>query len=268
MQVWTIANQKGGVAKTTTSAALAGFASKQGLRALMIDIDPQGSLTSYFKLDPDTISLSSFTLFNDPDNINLSTVVQLISPTDNHNLSILPSSTLLATLERKAITGHGLGLVLKKTVNSLRDDFDLVVIDCPPMLGILLVNALAACDRLIIPVQTEFLALKGLERMLHTLKMLGRSQKKQLHYAIVPTMYDKRTQASVTTLRKLRFDYGESTWPGMVPVDTKLRDASKAGILPHVFAEESHGTQAYESLYNWLAKGHEQSRFWHKENAL
>ncbi len=265
MQVWTVANQKGGVAKTTTAIALGGYASEAGKRVLLIDIDPQGSMTSYFRQDPDSLSLSVFTLFKEHKKLTLELVSSLILPTSQPLMSLLPSSTLLATLERQSIGNDGLGLVLQKTIAHLKDEYDRVIIDCPPALGVLLINALVACDRLIIPVQTEFLAFKGLERMLHTLQMLSRSQKKQLDYVIVPTLYDKRTHASVTTLRKLRFDYGTSTWPGKIPVDTKLRDASKAGIAPQEFAPESHGIVAYKSLYSWLEKHDDQARYWRNQ---
>jgi chromosome partitioning protein len=122
------------------------------------------------------------------------------------------------------------------------------------VLGVLLINALAACDRLVIPVQTEYLALKGLDRMIHTLRMLGHSQHRELDYVIVPTMYDKRTHASVGSLSKIRHKYGTETWPSKIPVDTRLRDASKAGMPPNVFDPNSHSMPAYRSLYEWLSK--------------
>jgi len=116
-----------------------------------------------------------------------------------------------------------------------------------------MVNALAACHQLIIPVQTEFLALKGLERILHTLQMMQRSRSRELPFLIVPTLFDRRTQASVTTLRTLRNTHGEHVWPGTIPVDTKLRDASKAGVPPHLFAPDSRGVEAYHSLLRFLS---------------
>lgn len=248
MQVWTIANQKGGVGKTTTTVALGGLAAQAGYRVLLLDIDPQGSLTSYFRKDPDTIDISTYTLFEKKSEINVDLVGQLIFQTAFSQLSFIPASTALATLERKAIGPDGMGLVLAKALSFVRNDFDLAIIDCPPQLGVLMINALAACQQLIIPVQTEFLALKGLERMVHTLGMLSRSLKKDLPYYIVPTMYDRRTQASVNSLRALNNQYPEHLWPGRVPVDTKFRDASKAGVPPHIFAPESRGVEAYRSF--------------------
>ncbi len=265
MQVWTVANQKGGVGKTTTTISLGGLAAEQGKRVLLVDLDPHGSLTSYFRQDPDTIPLSSFTLFQERKNLSLETIAQLLMPTPFDNIVLLPASTALATLERQAIGNDGMGLVIARALEKIADDFDLVIIDSPPILGVLLINALAACDRLITPVQTEYLALKGLERMVHTLKMLGRSQKKQLDYVVVPTLFDRRTQASVSSLRMLRYQHGEHAWPGKVPVDTKFRDASKAGVPPGLYAPASRGVEAYRSLLKWLQVGEsddQQPRYW------
>jgi chromosome partitioning protein len=252
VQVWTIANQKGGVGKTTSSITLAGLAAEQGKRVLLIDLDPQGSLTCYFGGNPDNVPISVFTLFQDKSVICLDSIMQLLLPTGYDGISLLPASTALATLERLAVGKGGLGLVISQTIAQVKNEFDLVIIDSPPVLGVLLINALAACDQLIIPVQTEHLALKGLERMLHTLRMLDQSQKRSLRYVIVPTMFDQRTQASVLALKTVRHRHGVDVWPSKIPVDTRLRDASRVGIPPHIFDPKSHGTMAYRSLYRWI----------------
>ncbi len=252
MQIWTVANQKGGVGKTTTSVTLGGLAVERGLRVLLVDIDPHGSMSSYFKYDPDRIDKSSFTLFKERKSLAADLVRSLIGHTRTKNLDILPASTLLATLERQAIGHDGMGLVLNRALGYVYDDYDLVLIDSPPLLGVLMINALAACHQLVIPVQTEFLAIKGLERMIHTLEMLGRSRKKPLAYSIVPTMFDRRTQASITSLRHLRNEHPDFLWPGKIPVDTKFRDASKAGVPPHIYDMNGRGVEAYRSLLKWL----------------
>ncbi|ODS23708.1 cobalamin biosynthesis protein CobQ [Candidatus Endobugula sertula] len=271
MQVWTVANQKGGVGKTTTSVALAGLAAEQGQRVLLIDLDPQGSMTSYFGGDPDNTPVSVFTLFQDKAIICLESIVQLLIPTRFERMTLLPASTALATLERHGVGKGGLGLVICRTIEQVQDEFDLVVIDSPPVLGVLLINALAACDRLIIPVQTEYLALKGLDRMIHTLRMLSQSQQRLLEYVIVPTMFDQRTHASVGSLSSIRHKYGTQTWPSKIPVDTRLRDASKAGIPPHLFDSNSHSINSYRSLYQWLDKSQRKTEkvyFWTARQSL
>lgn len=255
MRVLTVANQKGGVGKTTTTVALGGLAAEQGRRVLLVDLDPHGSLSSYFRQDPDALQLSSFTLFQDRKNVSYASVKRLIQDTQFPQLDILPAATALATLERQSIGQDGMGLVLSRSLAQIYDDYDLVLIDTPPLLGVLMVNALAACQFLVIPVQTEFLALKGLERMVNTLNMMSKSRKKALDYTIVPVMYDRRTQASVGSLRTIRNSYPDKVWPGHVPVDTKFRDASKAGVPPQLFDPNTRGVEAYRSLYKFLQPG-------------
>lgn len=252
MQIWAVANQKGGVGKTTTAVALGGLAAAAGRRVLLMDLDPHGSLTCYFRLDPESLSGSTFTLFQERKNLSASLVGQLVVTTAYSRLSLLPATTGLATLERQAIGSDGMGLVMSRALAQVWEDFDLTILDCPPQLGVLMVNALAACQRLIIPVQTEFLALKGLERMVHTLRMMQKSRNRPLPFTVVPTLFDRRTQASVSSLRTLRNTYGELVWPGHIPVDTRLRDASKAGVPPHLFSADSRGVEAYASLLHFL----------------
>jgi chromosome partitioning protein len=145
-----------------------------------------------------------------------------------------------------------MGLVISKTLAILWDDYDYVLIDSPPVLGVLMINALAACQQLIIPVQTEFLAIKGLERMVRTLTMINRARKRPVPFLIVPTLFDRRTQASNKSLRSLKDTYEELVWHSVVPVDTKLRDASAAGIAPSALDPNARGIKAYASLMDSL----------------
>lgn len=251
MLAWTIANQKGGVGKTTTTVALAGLCAEQGKRVLLLDLDPHGSLSSYFKHEPDQVVNSTFTLFQKRKELSSDVVRECIVETGYQNIGLIPSSMALATLERQAISQDGMGLVISRALAAIKGEFDIVLIDCPPLLGILMINALAACQQLLIPVQTEFLALKGLERMTQTLEMMSKSRKHPLQYSIVPTMFDRRTQASVVSLRSIRNNHESNVWPGKIPVDTKLRDASKAGVPPHLFQPDSRAVEAYRSLLKW-----------------
>lgn len=251
MHVWTVSNQKGGVGKTTTSVSLAGLACEKNMKVLLLDVDPHGSLTSYFKHNPDFLSKGIFTLFKERKSLSVSLIESVRLPTGLDNLDLLPASTALATLERQAI-GDGMGLVLSHALSLVKDQYDLAIIDCPPQLGVLMVNALAACSQLVIPVQTEHLAIQGLDRMLHTVGMLAKSRQHPLKYTVVPTMFDRRTQASISSLRLLRNGYAEHAWQQMIPIDTKLRDASKAGIVPHIYAPSSRAVLAYRALYETL----------------
>lgn len=244
MQTWTIANQKGGVGKTTSAVSLAGVLAKRGKSVLLIDLDPHGSLSSYFKLDPDTLEPSIYHLFQTP----ALPVDEIVVDTGVENIRLLPSSTAVATLDRQLGTQEGKGLVVKKAITSVADQFDYCLIDCPPLLGVLMVNALAAADKLLMPVQTEFLAIKGLERMLHTLGMILRARKQPLEYMIVPTMFDRRTRAAIDSLRQLRESYAEHIWSEVIPVDTLFREASRRAQPINQVAPSSRGAQAYAQL--------------------
>lgn len=259
MRVWTVANQKGGVGKTTTTVALGGLLAAWGMRTLMLDVDPHGSLTSYFRYDPDSLDESSYNLFRAVAEKRAPDPMSLIYQTGTEGLDMIPASVALATLDRQSGRLEGMGLVLKRTVDRLRDEYDFVIIDCPPVLGVLLINALAACEHLIVPVQTEFLAIKGLERMQHTLAMIGKSRAVPLDYTVVPTFYDQRTRASRDSLAVLQRNHGEHLWPGTIPIDTRLREASRAGLPPAIFDPRSRAVAAYtellESLLNRRAGG-------------
>ncbi|WP_300725915.1 ParA family protein [Pseudomonas sp.] len=248
MRVWAVANQKGGVGKTTTSIALAGLLAEAGKRVVIVDLDPHGSMTSYFGYDPDALEQSCYDLFLHKGQVPDGLAAQLLLPTSNEHISLLPSSTALATLERQSPGQSGLGLVIARSLAQLWQDYDYAIIDSPPLLGVLMVNALAASQQLVIPVQTEHLALMGLERMVHTLTMINRSRQQPLPFSIVPTLFDRRTQASMSTLRVLRDQYPDTLWPGFIPVDTRLRDASRAGQTPSQFDAKSRGVIAYRAL--------------------
>jgi len=251
MQVWAVANQKGGVGKTTTAVTLAGLLAEVGYRVLLVDLDPHGSMTSYFRYDPDELERSVYDLFEqvkvEPDRAR-----QLILNTTHDSIHLIPASTALATLERKAVAQEGMGLQVAKALRHLQTDYDHVIIDSPPVLGVLMVNALAACNHLLVPVQTEFLALKGLERMVRTIEMINRARRHKLPYTIVPTFYDRRTQASVNSLRELHQHYGGQVSKAVVPIDTKFRNASIKGLVPSSFDAGSRGVHAYARLLRTL----------------
>lgn len=252
MKVWSVATQKGGVGKTTTVVSLGGLLSQQGYKTLMLDMDPHGSLTTYFGLDPDTTQDSLYRLFRVRDTGFEVSPHDIVHPTEFANLSLLPASTAMATLDRQLGAADGMGLVISRALKILSSEYDFALIDCPPLLGVLMINALAACDHLVIPVQTEFLAMKGLERMLRTLHMIGRARHPVPEYTILPTMYDQRTGASVNTLKLLRESYPDDLWRSVIPVDTQFRDASRMGIPLTIKAPRDRGSMAYAELLNDL----------------
>ncbi|EGR0126383.1 ParA family protein [Vibrio vulnificus] len=253
MIVWSVANQKGGVGKTTTTVTLAGLLSKKGHRVLLVDTDPHASLTTYLGFDPDAVTSSLFDLFQLKE-FTREAVKPLLLKTDVEGIDIIPAHMSLATLDRVMGNRSGMGLILKRALIALSKDYDYVLIDCPPILGVMMVNALAASDRILIPVQTEFLAMKGLERMIRTLAIMQKSRRDPFKVTIVPTMYDKRTKASLQTLTQLKKDYPNQVWTSAVPIDTKFRDASLKRLPASHFAEGSRGVFAYKQLLIYLER--------------
>jgi len=201
MKVWTVANQKGGVGKTTTTVSLGGLLAQQGKRVLMIDTDPHASLSYYFCIDAEASSHSVYDIFIKSNDITADNVMDCLCPTKLDNLYVLPATMALATLDRTMGSEQGMGLVLKKALAKIAGEFDVAIIDCPPVLGVLMVNALAACDKVIVPTQTEYLALKGLDRMIRTMEIMGRSLDKSFDTVIIPTMFDKPERESVASSR-------------------------------------------------------------------
>ncbi|GMR21045.1 MAG: ParA family protein [Gammaproteobacteria bacterium] len=252
MQIFAVANQKGGVGKTTTAVTVGGILAAKGVRVVLVDMDPHGSLTCYFKLNPETVEDSLYTLFQGAANGRAVDVSALLRPTPVEGLSFIPAVPGLAALDRQLGMREGMGLVLKRSLAGLQFHCDVVILDCLPVLGILLVNALAACEQLVIPVQTEFLAIKGLERMMHTISMIDRSLRQTTSYTIVPTLYDQRTRASVETLEQIRATHLYRVWSGVIPVDTQFREASKHGLPVSHYAPHARGSVAYGKLTEHL----------------
>lgn len=257
MRVFAVANQKGGVGKTTTTVNLAAPLAIAGRSTLILDLDPHGSLSSYFGFDPDNTQNSTYRLFQSSTQDPFS----LIEKTNVERLDIIPANAALATLDRQLGVKEGKGLVIVNALEKLRQKYSYVFIDCPPVLGVLMVNAMAACERLIIPVQSEFLALKGLERMVRTLNMVTSARGTSLPFIIVPTMYDQRTKVARDSLRMLRDTYPYNIWDEVIPLDTQFKIASEKGIPLAKMNPRSRGSIAYRKLLtSLLLITHEQDK--------
>ena len=252
MIVWTVANQKGGVGKTTTTITLGGLLASMGYKVLLVDTDPHASLSYYFGIESEDLDLSVYDLF--VQDSTKEQILQSLCPTQYSNIDILPATMGLATLDRALGSKGGMGLVLKKALAKISNEYDFVLMDCPPILGVLMVNALAASERIIVPVQTEFLALKGLDRMMRTLEMMQTEKESEFTYTIVPTMFDKRTKASILSYKKLQETYPNSVWQGVIPIDTNFRNASLAQKVPSDYAMNTRGVYAYKTLLTYLLK--------------
>ena len=255
MRIWAVANQKGGVGKTTTTVSMGGILAQSGKRVLLIDLDPHGSLSTYLGIDPETTEQSMYPLFQQAASGSALQVQQMIQPTAFDGMRLLPASTAMATLEKQFGTRNGMGLVLQQVLSASAADFDNVIIDCPPMLGLLMINALAACKRVIIPVQTEHLAIKGMERMLRTMQMIQKSLNTDIAYTILPTLYDQRTVACRQSLQRLQNSHRSRMTRVVIPVDTRLRDASHQGKPINYLPGDSQGQQAYTRFVKLLSGG-------------
>ena len=243
MRIWAIANQKGGVGKTTSALCLARSLADLGHRVLLVDLDPHGSLSRAFGVAAEPPPKGTFDLFNGD------SIASVARATGQADIQLVAAQAAMATLERRGATQPGLGLALHRALVNADADYDFALLDCPPTLGLLLVNALAACDRLIVPTQTDPLALHGLAGMLHTAAMVERSRARPLLRQILPTLFDKRTRTGQQTLEQLQSHPDAAACPHPIPVDTRLRDADALGTREHMYGR---GMIAYEHAMQWL----------------
>lgn len=249
MLVWAIASQKGGVGKTTTVASLAGWMQREHLRTLMIDTDPHASLTTYRGLQEENLTHNLFELYSDRE-LTREKVLGAITPTRFQGLDILASSMTLATIDRQLSGRTGVGRILSKALRMIDDSYDIVLIDCPPVLGALMVNALVASTYVLVPTQTEFLSLKSLEGMVRTFNIMQNADKGcRFNYIIVPTMYDKRTKASTSSLAFLKENYQKRLWGEVIPVDTLFRESSQMSVPAPIMDGGTRGSKAYRELF-------------------
>ncbi|GHE37619.1 ParA family protein [Vulcaniibacterium thermophilum] len=244
MRVWAVANQKGGVGKTTTTLALGSLLAASGRSVLLVDLDPHASLTRSLGVPAEPVPRGVVELFDSPP----ASVGSLCRPVRD-GLDFIAAQPALATLEKRSATRPGMGLALMRALDSLRHDLDHVLLDCPPTLGLLMVNALAAADRVVVPTQTEPLALHGLDGMRRTVQMIERSRRRPLPVSIIPTLHDRRTRVATDSLERMREQHGEAVFDGVIPVDTRLRDPDH---LRQASPEGSRGLGAYARALDWL----------------
>jgi chromosome partitioning protein len=204
MRIWAVANQKGGVGKTTTTLALGRGLAALGHRVLLIDLDPHASLSRAFGVPVDPPPAGVLELFGAPP----ADLSSLCHASSIHGLDYVCAQSALATLERRSANQPGLGLALQNALARHQGQHDYILLDCAPTLGLLMINALAAADRLIIPTQAEPLALHGLDGMVRTGEMVERSRRRPLPISILPTLFDRRTRAGNESLRTMQDRHG------------------------------------------------------------
>ncbi|WDS36817.1 ParA family protein [Pseudoxanthomonas sp.] len=248
MHIWAIANQKGGVGKTTTTLALGRGLAMLGHRVLMIDLDPHASLTRAFDVPAEPPPSGVLDLFATPP----ADLSSLARASEVEHLGYVCAQTALATLERRSANQPGLGLAMQQALTRHAGQHDYILLDCPPTLGLLMINALAAADRVIIPTQAEPLALHGLTSMVRTVDMVERSRRRPLPTSILPTLFDKRTRAGNDTLRQMQDSYGDRVWSDAIPVDTKICNVKALTLAAMPSGYAGRGLAAYRRALEWL----------------
>ena len=252
MRVWAIANQKGGVGKTTSTLALGRGLAARGNRVLLVDLDPHASLTRAFGVPAEPAPEGVMELFATPPR----PLASLARDSAVERLSYVCAQAALATLERRSANQPGLGLALSQALARHDGQHDYVLLDCAPTLGLLMINALAAADRVVIPTQSEPLALHGLAGMRRTAEMVERSRRRPLPVSVLPTLYDRRTRAGQDALRRMQEEHGERAWEDAIPVDTRL---SNPDLLVQPGGDEGgypgRALSAYRRALDWILAG-------------
>jgi chromosome partitioning protein len=241
MSVIAVTNQKGGVGKTTTAVNLAYNLAKSGKSVLLIDLDPQGNATSGLGFDKTALKTTT------RDVLRHSVLKDASIQTSYKNLSILPTDPQLATIETELATEKDRALRLKKALTN--QPFDIVIIDCPPSLGLLTVNALTSANSVIIPVQTEYYALEGLGQLLETMKLVRSALNPHLSIlGVVMTMHNSRTTLSVQVEEQLKKNFGDRVFHTVVPRNIRVAEAPSHGKPVGEYDKWSKGARAYKSL--------------------
>lgn len=243
-RVYVLANQKGGVGKTTTAVNLGAYLAHAGRRVLLVDVDPQANATSSLGVDKNALTRSLYDVL-----IGAEPPASLVLLTNCPGLDLLPSAPLLAGAEVELVEMAGRELRLRHALESLRGRYDFILVDTPPSLGLLTVNALAAADGVLIPIQCEYLPLEGLAQLLQTIELVRQSLNPDLVIrGLVMTMYDSRTNLGRQVVEEVRQHFPHTVFRAIIPRNVKLSEAPSYGEPILSYAPDSPGGQAYAAL--------------------
>lgn len=241
-----ICNQKGGTGKTTTAVNLSTALALSGKRVLLVDIDPQANATSGLGIDKNKVSLSTYDILTEE-----TPVKQILMSNLENKISILPSNSTLAGAEVELVSLFSREYRLKKALEGIAFEFDYILIDCPPSLGLLTINALAAANSILIPVQCEYYALEGLTQLLNTITLVRKNLNSALEIeGVVLTMADYRTNLTQEVITEVRNHFKEKVYQTVIPRNIRLTEAPSFGKSIFVYDKDSIGAKKYRELAN------------------
>jgi chromosome partitioning protein len=251
-KIYALANQKGGVGKTTTAVNLGAYLSTVGLSVLLVDVDPQSNATSSLGIDKNRVPLSTYDALVDGQPL-----AEVITSTPWKRLHVVPSSPNLAGAEVELVNIIAREFLLKKTIAPIVEEYDYLLIDCPPSLGLLTVNALtAALDGVIVPIQCEYLALEGLTDLLNTIGLVRENLNPRLTIrGMLMTMYDGRTNLAQQVVEEVKKHFGPQVFQTIIPRNVRLGEAPSFGQPIMTYAPSSSGARAYQSLTVEILRG-------------
>lgn len=245
-----IANQKGGVGKTTTSINLSSCLADLGKKVLLVDIDPQGNATSGVGIIKQNLENTVYELFLDE-----CTISECLTKSVVDNLNVLPSNVNLSGAEIDLIGVENREYILKNVLDQIKDLYDYIIIDCPPSLNILTVNAMTAADSVIVPIQCEYYALEGLSQLIHTINLIQDRLNNDLEIdGIVFTMYDSRTNLSSDVVENVKCNVHINIYDTVIPRNVRLAEAPSFGLPIHMYDGKSAGAVAYKNLAKEIIK--------------